>query len=110
MEARDRGVQEDLAAPWRKTLDLAAKTPPPLRRTSDGWAFWYDAREHEFREEDYRKTREGTARFWSWLDAAGTLAELEIQQQGFASFSTRIFDSLPLARILFESALDEEGA
>lgn len=108
VEARDRGLQEDLAAPWRKTLDLAAKTPPPLRRTPNGWAFWHEAREHEFREEDYRKTREGAALFWAWLDAAGTLAELEIQKQGFPSFSTRIFDSLPLARILFESALDEE--
>ena len=108
VEARDRGLQEDLAAPWRKTLALAAKTPPPLRRTATGWAFWYEAREHEFREEEYRKTREGTPLFWAWMDAAGTLAEMEIRQQGFASFSTRIFDSLPLAKIVFEAALGEE--
>lgn len=108
VEARDRGIQEDLAAPWRKTLNLAAKSPPPLRRTPDGWAFWHDAREHEFREQDYRKTREGTGLFWAWLDGAGTLAELEIQEQGYASFNPRIFDSLPLARHYFEAALARE--
>lgn len=102
LKTRDEGIRQDLCAPWRNEMARLAQNAPPLERTPHGWSFWFGAQQYEFQAKEYRAIEGHSSLFWAWLDAAGTLAELQIQEQGYAGFNTRIFRSRPLALNLFE--------
>lgn len=109
LRARDEGVRQDLCSPWKKEIARPAKNLPPLEKTPHGWAFWFGAKRHEFPAEDYRAQEDLPGLFWAWLDAAGTLAEFQIKEHGYATFNARIFRSLPLALQLFREIVAKKG-
>ncbi|WP_144402111.1 hypothetical protein [Geoalkalibacter subterraneus] len=96
---------QDQQPPCRKDVAQAGKNLPALEKTEQVWSFWAGSKRYDFCEEDYQSLDGQPALFWAWLDTAGSLAELDIENGAIATFNTLIFKNLTLARQIFKLAL-----